>query len=148
MKIGNHNRKTIASFFFLRKFLFFLKPPKTRFLFMSWLCFRSLLSLNPLNLNKLAALNRLLLLWIGCFSKLWMGDYLVHFKSWASLFKALFTCAIFSWRSASRLKPCYMCDVSWRFSVHAFTHYRKRDTVINQCKGRKGVHAFTCFAWS
>ena len=24
------------------------------------------------------------------------------------------------------------------FSVHAFTHYRK------QCKGRKGVHAFTC----
>ena len=37
-----------------------------------------------------------------------------------------------------------MCDVSRRFSVHAFTHYRKRDTVINQCKGRKGVHAFTC----
>ena len=33
MKIGNHNRKTIASFFFLRKFLFLLNPPqKTHFL--------------------------------------------------------------------------------------------------------------------
>ena len=37
-----------------------------------------------------------------------------------------------------------MCNFSWRFSVHAFTHYRKRDTVINQCKVHKGVHAFTC----
>ena len=36
-----------------------------------------------------------------------------------------------------------MCTCSWR--LHAFTHYRKRYTVINQCKGRKGVHWFTCF---
>ena len=39
-----------------------------------------------------------------------------------------------------------MCTCSWRISVHAFTHYRKRGTVINQCKGRKGVHWFTCFS--
>ena len=31
MKVGNHNRKTVASSFFLRKFLFLLKPPKNPF---------------------------------------------------------------------------------------------------------------------
>ena len=38
-----------------------------------------------------------------------------------------------------------MCHFSWRFSVHAFTHHRKRDTVINQCKGCKGVHAYLLY---
>ena len=31
-----------------------------------------------------------------------------------------------------------MCTCSGR--LHAFTHYRKRYTVTNLCKGRKGVH--------
>ena len=136
MKIGNHNRKTIAEPFFLKKIPFFFKSPPPRL-------FMHVLAMNVhFEQVKLVWIGccRLLLLWIGCFSKLWIEDYLVRFDTlsrgclatkqlrlWASLcksFKALFTI----------------------FSVHAFTH-RMRDTAIKQCKGRKGVHAFTCSVW-
>ena len=39
MKIGNHNRKTIASLFFLRKFVFLLKNPKNPIFLGLCLCF-------------------------------------------------------------------------------------------------------------